>query len=117
MMWSLISGNILGGEAATNALFTWRAHVPDDPTDRLVDIALNDTRNDLRWHAINALGAEHATLAESLLESSPDISWSLHSQVLENLFEGDRVSSSWKTLMDVDDLFVAAACAQLASRS
>jgi hypothetical protein len=111
-VWPFLAEDKLGGWFAREALDSWLKHVPDDPTERLVDIALNDSRQGLRWSTVNALGASKAGLIVSLLDNSPDINWSIHALLLENLGESGARPSNLQDFAEVDDLRIAAAYAK-----
>ncbi len=115
VLWSLISSDAVGGWAAREALDSWVQHYDADPTEQLVDIVLRDTRTTLRWSAVNELGTEKVDLMSGFLHTPPAVSWSLHALVLDNLAQRGLRPANLASFLEVDDLYVAVACAKFAA--
>jgi hypothetical protein len=99
---------------AYETMEAWAAHAPRAEVQRLlVDLALHDDREALRFHAVHALGELGAVkeIGEllPLLSGPPAVTWSVHLALLEVCAGTGVAPCGHEALREVDDLDVQAA--------
>jgi len=112
LTWGLIAGGEVASTRGREALRTYAAHAPtDEARTKLIELALTDLRETLRYEAVDILDREsHRVL--SLLTEPPLITWSVHTMLLATASTHHMPIPSVAHLHEVDNLDLVEALVQ-----
>lgn len=112
LTWNLVASGQVAGTHGYEALATCAAHTPPgELDDRLIDLARNDLRENIRLEAVSLLEGRIEPLLP-LLAEPPLVTWGVHVRLLDAC--GGVRPTSVDALYGVDNLHVAAALATIA---
>lgn len=104
LAWGLIAGGEVASTRGREALRTYAAHAPtDEARTNLIELALTDLRETLRYEAVDILDTESQRVL-SLLTEPPLVSWSVHTMLLATASTYHMPIPSVAHLHEVDNL-------------
>jgi HEAT repeat protein len=108
LAWNLVHSGELASVRGQEALRTYVAHSSKSRAQaQLIDLALNDRRESIRFEAVALMDGEDAASLLPILDQPPLVTWSLHSLVLTALDEISIQPQRLDLLRDADNLQIA----------
>lgn len=113
LTWDLVASGRIAGTPGCEALATCSAHTPPGVLDdRLIDLACNDLRENIRTEAVSLLGERVEPLLP-LLAEPPSVTWAVHVVLLFACQSSGLRPPAANALRTVDNLHIALALADL----